>query len=118
MALPPTPSGYTNWNDYIEANAPAIASAQGLTIQQARASIKLLNVAEPVRTAAGTPSFRVFNVFTTWAARRVIPQPNPNPDVYTAPGRPWRLGTVPVGSFLTTETGDPLMTENGNNIVT
>lgn len=91
MALPPTPAGYTNWNDYIETNAPAIATAQGLTIQQARASIKLLDVAEPVRTATGTPSFRIYNVFTTWASRQVIPQPTTNPDVQVAPGRPWRL---------------------------
>ena len=116
--MPPTPSGYTNWNAYIETNAPAIASAQGLTIQQARASIKLLNVAEPVRSAAGTPSFRIFDVFTTWAARRVIPQPNPNPDVYTAPGRPWRLGTTPIETLLVTETGAGLLTESGDNIIT
>lgn len=90
MALPPVPPAYDSWNEYIETNAPAIASAQGLTIQQARASIKLLNVADPVRSAVGTPSYRTYNVFTTWAARKVIPQPNPNPDVYTAPGRPWR----------------------------
>jgi hypothetical protein len=91
MALPPTPPGYSNWNEYIEVNAPAIAAAQSLTIQQARASIKLGNVAEPVRQATGTPSYRAYNVFTTWAARQVIPQPNPNPDVSVAPGRPWRL---------------------------
>jgi hypothetical protein len=90
MSLPPTPSGYSNWNEYIELNAPAIATAQSITIQQARASIKLGNVAEPVRQAVGTPSFRIYNVFTTWAARQVIPQPNPNPDVNVAPGRPWR----------------------------
>jgi hypothetical protein len=118
MALPPVPPSYNSWNDYIETNAPALAAAQGLTLQQAKASIKLLDVAEPVRSAAGTPSFRIFNVFTTWAARRVIPQPNPNPDIYTAPGRPWRLGTTPIETLLVTETGDGLLTESGNNIIT
>jgi hypothetical protein len=90
MALPPTPSGYTNWNDYIETNAPALAAAQSLTLQQAKASLKLADVAEPVRQAVGTPSYRIYNVFTTWAARAVIPQPTLDPDVPTALGRPWR----------------------------
>lgn len=33
MALPPVPDGYDNWNDYIETEAPALALAQGLTLQ-------------------------------------------------------------------------------------
>ena len=90
MSLPPTPPGFTNWNDYIETNAPALAAAQGLTLQQAKASLKLGDVAKPVRVAVGTPSYRVYNVFTTWAARSVIPQPTTNPDIPTALGRPWR----------------------------
>ena len=28
MALPPVPSGYLNWNDYITQNAPALAAEQ------------------------------------------------------------------------------------------
>ena len=79
--LPPVPPGFNSWNQYITENAPALAAAQGLTIQQARASLKLLYVAEPVRQAVGTPSYRIYNLFTTWAARAVLP----------APGRPWRL---------------------------
>ena len=81
MALPPTPPGYDNWNDYIETNAPALAISQGLTLQEAKASLKLLDVSEPIRSAVGEPYYRIYNVFTTWAARA------PSPD----PGRPWRL---------------------------
>jgi len=80
MALPPTPVGYDNWNDYIEINAPALATAQGLTIQEARASLKLLDVAEPIRSAVGEPYYREYNVFTTWADRALLP----------ALGRPWK----------------------------
>lgn len=81
MALPPTPVGYDNWNDYIQTNAPALAAAQGITIQEARASIKLLEVSEPIRSDFGQPYYRIYNVFTTWADRAVLP----------APGRPWKL---------------------------
>lgn len=91
MALPAVPSGYDSWNDYIETEAPALAIAQGLTIQQARASLKLLYVSEPIRSSVGQPYYRQYNVFTTWAARQVIPQPTTNPDVQVAPGRPWKL---------------------------
>lgn len=81
MALPPTPVGYDNWNAYIEANAPALATSQGITIQEAKASLKLLEVSEPIRSAVGQPYFRQYNVFTTWAARALLP------DL----GRPWKL---------------------------
>lgn len=81
MALPPTPVGYDNWNAYIEANAPALAIAEGITLQEAKASIKLLEVSEPIRSDVGQPYYRIYNVFTTWAARALLP----------APGRPWRL---------------------------
>lgn len=81
MALPPTPSGYDNWNEYIETNAPALAAAQGLTLQQAKASLKLLDVSEPIRSAVGEPYYREYNVFTTWADRALLP----------AQGRPWKL---------------------------
>lgn len=80
MSLPPTPPGYLNWNEYITVNAPALMVSQGLTFQEAKASIKLLDVAEPVRQAIGTPSYRIYNVFTTWAERTVCP----------TEGRPWR----------------------------
>ena len=79
MALPPTPVGYTNWNDYIQTNAPALAIAQGLTIQEARASIKLLEVSEPIRSDYGQPYYRTYNIFTTWANRALSP----------LQGRPW-----------------------------
>jgi hypothetical protein len=81
MALPPTPAGYQNWNEYIEVNAPALAASEGLTIQQARASLKLLDVSEPIRSSAGEPYYRIYNVFTDWASRSLLPNP----------GRPWRL---------------------------
>ena len=80
MALPPVPSGYDSWNQYITVNAPALMTSQGLTFQQAKASIKLLNVAEPIRSAVGEPYYREYNVFTTWADRAILP----------AQGRPWR----------------------------
>lgn len=81
MALPPVPDGYDSWNDYIEQEAPAIATAQGITLQEAKASIKLLEVSEPIRSATGEPYFRQYNVFTTWAERAVLP----------TQGRPWRV---------------------------
>ncbi len=81
MALPPTPAGYDNWNDYIDTNAPALAIAQDLTLQEAKASIKLLEVAEPIRSAVGEPYYREYNVFTTWADRALLPNQ----------GRPWKL---------------------------
>ena len=83
MALPPTPSGYNNWNQYITDNAPALMASQGLTFQQAKASIKLLDVAMPVRQDVGTPSYRIYNEFTTWADRTVSP----------TLGRPWKSAT-------------------------
>lgn len=81
MALPPVPSGYDSWNDYIETEAPALALAQGITLQEAKASIKLLEVSEPIRSAVGEPYYRQYNVFTTWADRALLP------DL----GRPWKL---------------------------
>ena len=91
MSLPPVPPTYDSWNAYIEEQGAIVAAAQGLTFQQGKASVKLLDVSEPIRSAVGEPYYRQYNVFTTWAARQVIPQPNPNPDVDVAPGRPWRL---------------------------
>lgn len=79
MALPPVPGGYISWNDYIETNAPGLVSP-GLTLQQAKAQLKLSLVSEPIRSAVGQPYFRQYNVFTTWAARSVLP----------FVGRPWR----------------------------
>lgn len=81
MSLPPVPSGYDSWNQYIEEQGAIVAAAQGLTFQEGKASVKLLDVAEPVRQAVGTPSYRIYNVFTTWADRTVSP----------TQGRPWRL---------------------------
>ena len=91
MPLPPVPPTYDSWNAYIEEQGAIVAAAQGLTFQQGKASVKLLDVSEPIRSAVGQPYYRQYNVFTTWADRQVIPQPNPNPDVDVAPGRPWRL---------------------------
>lgn len=81
MALPPIPVGYDNWNDYIETNAPALALAQGITLQQAKASLKLLDVSKPIRGTVGQPYYRQYNKFTTWATRALLP----------AAGRPWKL---------------------------
>ncbi len=80
MALPPTPSGYSNWNAYIEEQGAVVATAQSLTIQQGKASVKLLDVATPGRIDTGSPDYMIYNVFTTWPARTVSP----------TTGRPWR----------------------------
>jgi len=80
MALPPTPAGYDNWNPYVETEAPALALAQGITLQEAKASLKLSMVAAPIRSQIGESYYRTLNVFTTWADRSVLP----------TIGRPWR----------------------------
>jgi hypothetical protein len=110
MSLPPTPVGFSNWNEYIEVQGAIIAAAQGLTFQEGKASVKLLDVAMPERQAVGTPSYREYNIFTDWASRTVAP----------TTGRPWLLGTPPppVGDFITTETGDVLATESGDLLIT
>lgn len=81
MALPPTPEGYDNWNDYIETEAPALSVSEGITLQEAKASLKLLYVSEPIRSDIGEPYYREYNVFTTWADRALLPEL----------GRPWKL---------------------------
>jgi hypothetical protein len=81
MALPSVPQGYDSWNEFIEDNAPAVAQAQGLTLQEAKASLKLLYASEPIRSAAGQPYYREYNVFTNWASRALLPDQ----------GRPWKL---------------------------
>lgn len=110
MALPPVPATYDSWNQYIAEQGAIIAAAQGLTYQEGKASAKLLYVAMPVRQDLGTPSYREYNVFVDWASRTVAP----------TEGRPWLLGTPPppVGNFITTETGDALMTESGDLLIT
>ena len=118
MALPPTPDGYDNWNQYIAIQGALIAADQGLTYQQGKASAKLLYVSMPSRQDLGTPSYRDYNLFTTWADRQVIPQPNLDPDTDVAPGRPWWIGSPVVPDTLTTETGDTLTTENGDTLIT
>jgi hypothetical protein len=80
VSSPPVPTGYDSWNQYIEDNAPALAAAQSLSLQEAKASIKLLDVSTPGRTDTGSPDYMIYNVFTTWAARTVSPEI----------GRPWR----------------------------
>lgn len=81
MALPPTPSGYPSWNAYIEEQGAIVAAAQGLTFQEGKASVKLLDVASPGRTNPSSPDYMTpYNVFTTWADRTVSP----------TVGRPWR----------------------------
>ena len=81
MSLPPTPVDYDNWNSYIETNAPALAASEGINLQEAKASLKLLYVSSPVRQAVDTPSYRIYNQFTIWANRTVSP----------IVGRPWRI---------------------------
>ena len=109
MSLPPTPVGYSNWNEYITVNAPDLMISQGLTFQEAKASLKLLDVAEPVRQSVGTPSYRIYNVFTTWADRTVSP----------TVGRPWVEIEPPIGgSIIITQSGDFLVTDSGDNLIT
>jgi hypothetical protein len=80
MALPPVPSSYQSWNQYIEEQGAIVAAAQGLTFQEGKASVKLLDVATPGRTDPDSPDYMVYNIFTTWADRTVSP----------TVGRPWR----------------------------
>ena len=109
MALPVVPPGYDSWNQYITVNAPALMISQGLTFQEAKASIKLLEVAMPVRQDFGTPSYRIYNEFTTWADRTVAP----------TLGRPWIAGAA-VGDFLVTQDidSDRIVTQDGIYLVT
>lgn len=88
--LPPVPPSYLSWNQYIEEQGAIIAAAQGITFQEGKASVKLLEVAMPVRQDSDTPSYRDYNTFTDWASRQLIPQPNTDPDQPVALGRPWR----------------------------
>lgn len=109
MSLPPIPTGYISWNEYIAVNAPALAAEQGLTLMEAKCAIKLRDVAMPVRQAEGTPSYRIYNQFTTWDARAVAP----------TQGRPWtQADPPPEGTGLVTEENSPLFSENGNWIIT
>ena len=87
MALPPVPGGYDSWNDYIETEAPALAMSEGITLQQAKASIKLLMVSRPIREQEGEPYYRELNYFTTWADRSVLPFVG-RPTTGSAPAEP------------------------------
>ena len=70
---------------------------------EAKCALKLEDVAMPVRQAVGTPSYRIYNQFTTWDERAVSP----------TQGRPWRLATpAPEGAGLITEGGEDLYTED------
>jgi hypothetical protein len=108
MALPPVPPGYLNWNDYINQNAPALMTSQGLTFMEAKCALKLDQVAMPVRQAVGTNSYRIYNQFTTWAARAVAP----------TQGRPWTQAVIVDEGGLLTEESDPLFAENDQWIIT
>lgn len=80
MALPVPPSPYLSWNEYIEVNAPSLVSPV-LSLQEAKAQLKLSLVSQPIRSAVGQPYYRQYNVFTDWASRALLPDP----------GRPWKL---------------------------
>jgi hypothetical protein len=109
MSLPPTPTGYISWNEYITLNAPALAAEQGLTFMEAKCAIKLRDVAMPVRQAVDTPSYRIYNQFSTWDQRAVSP----------TQGRPWTEVTpIPESTGLVSEDEIPLFTENDSWLVT
>ena len=109
MSLPPTPLGYSNWNAYIEEQGAIIAAAQGLTFQEGKASVKLLDVATPGRTDPDSSDYMIYNIFTTWADRAVSPEI----------GRSWKEGVAPVsGAALVTDSGDFLVTLSGLQIIT
>jgi hypothetical protein len=80
MSLPPVSPSYQSWNQYIEEQGAIVAAAQGITFQEGKASVKLLDVATPGRTDPDSPDYMVYNIFTTWNARTVSP----------TIGRPWR----------------------------
>lgn len=110
MSLPPVPSGYASWNAYIEEQGAIVAAAQGLTFQEGKATVKLLEVATPGRIDPDSPDYMIYNVFTTWPARTVSP----------TIGRPWRQGPpIPIaGLTLVTNTGFALVTNLGQAIIT
>lgn len=108
MSLPPVPVGYDSWNQYIAEQGAIVAAAQGLTLQQGKASVKLLSVATPGRIDPESPDFMPYNIFTTWAQRTVAPEI----------GRPWRDGTPQSGAILVTDAGDFLVTDSGLQIIT
>lgn len=108
MALPPVPSGYNSWNQYIEEQGAVVAAAQDLTFQEGKASVKLGLVAEPERRAFGTPSYRIYNTFVTWADRTVAP----------TEGRPWLLASDVAPEQLVTQSGDTLTTQAGDVLLT
>lgn len=80
MSSPPVPTGYDSWNQYVEEQGAIVAAAQGLTFQQGKATVKLLQVAQPGRIDPNSPDYMIYNQFTTWSARAVSPEI----------GRPWR----------------------------
>ena len=80
MSSPPVPAGYDSWNQYVEEQGAIVATAQSLTLQEGKASVKLLDVASPGRTDPSSPDYMTYNQFTTWSARAVSPEI----------GRPWR----------------------------
>jgi hypothetical protein len=105
MALPPVPVGYDSWNDYIETEAPAIALAQGITLQEAKASIKLLLVSKPIRSDVTQPYFRIYNFFTLWENRALLPEL----------GRPWRIRP---DNILKDRLNNTILDRNNDEIVT
>lgn len=108
MALPPVPTGYDSWNQYIEEQGAIIAAAQGLTFQQGKESVKCGDVAQPVRQAVGTPSYRIYNVWINYETSTHAP----------TEGRPWLTPDIPSGSEITTQSSDWITTQAGDGIVT
>lgn len=109
MALPPTPAGYLNWNEYIEEQGAIVAAAQGLTFQQGKESIKCGLVAQPVRQAFGTPSYRIYNVWINYASSTHAP----------TEGRPWLLASPPPAvTGIVTQTGVAIVSNLGAWLVT
>ena len=108
MALPPTPEGFSNWNEYIEIQGAIVAEQQGLTFQAGKASVKLKLVAEPERQAFGTPSYRIYNIFTTWANRTVSP----------TQGRPWITADEVPSADILTQSDELLITQDNDVLLT
>jgi hypothetical protein len=105
MARVPVPSGYTSWNQYIEAMADASPDQSIEARRLIKRNIKLGMIASVERFAGGdttSPSYRVNHIY----------------DPLTS-GHPWSSVTSDSGFQILLENGiDQLVAENNNELTT
>jgi len=102
MARVDVPDGYNSWNEYIEAQADASVDQSRTARMLVKRDIKLGEIASVQRTAShnqDSPSYRIYQNYTSpGTANTVI-------------GHPW------TATYLTTESGNGLITEDGDSFV-